>query len=155
MSNNTIQVEVVSNEEKIYSGEALFLVVPTLSGEIGIYPKHTPVMSLVKPGLLRLQVPGQADEIRIAISGGLIEVQPTKVTILSEVAVRSEELDEKRALESKKAAEEKVKNADSDEQRAKAEAALNSAIAQIKAIDYIKNHKPFKVVDYIKKNHKS
>ncbi|MBN3858999.1 F0F1 ATP synthase subunit epsilon [Neisseriaceae bacterium PsAf] len=136
-----MQVEVVSNEEQIYSGEASFVVVPTRSGELGIYPKHTPIMSLLKPGLLRLVVPGQSEEIRIGVSGGLLEVQPDNIKILSDIAIRSEEMDQKRAEESKRMAEEKLKTASSDKEREKAETALELAIAELKALDYIKTHK--------------
>ncbi|QRN41454.1 MAG: F0F1 ATP synthase subunit epsilon [Neisseriaceae bacterium] len=138
---STMQVEVVSNEEQIYSGEASFVVVPTRSGELGIYPKHAPIMSLLKPGLLRLVVPDQSEEVRISVSGGVLEVQPDNIKILSDIAVRSEALDEKRAEESKRIAEEKLKNASSDQEREKAEIALEMAIAELKALDYIKTHK--------------
>ena len=84
-----MQVDVVSNEESIYSGEASFAVVPTLNGELGIYPRHEPIMSLVRPGVLRLQVPEQEEEVLVAVSGGILEVQPHKIMILADVAVRS------------------------------------------------------------------
>ena len=88
-----MQVEVVSKEQNIYSGQAEFAVVPTLSGELGIYPQHMPIMSLVRPGALRLRVPGQAEEVLVAISGGVLEVQPDKITVLADVAIRSAEMD--------------------------------------------------------------
>lgn len=134
----TMQVEVVSNEQNIYSGEASFVVVPTETGELGIYPQHTPIMSKVRPGVLRLQVPGQAEEVMVAISGGLLEVQPNKLTLLADVAVRSEELDEKRANQALDEAKAKLKNATDASSTAAAQAALAAAIAELKALDYLR-----------------
>lgn len=138
---NIMQVEVVSNEQNIYSGEASFVVVPTLAGELGIYPRHEPIMSLVRPGALRLIVPSASDEILVAVSGGLLEVQPDKLTVLADVAVRSEEMDQARAEEAKKAAEARISQAGDDEALAKAHAALAAAIAQLKTLDYIRSQK--------------
>lgn len=99
---STMQVEVVSSEQNIYSGEASFVVVPTVQGELGIYPRHEPIMSLVRPGTLRLTVPGEAEEVLVAVSGGVLEVQPDKITVLADVAVRSTEMDQARAEAAKK-----------------------------------------------------
>ena len=138
---STMQVEVVSNEATIYSGEASFVVVPTESGELGIYPQHVPILSKVRPGVLRLQVPGQAEEVTVAIAGGLLEVQPSKITVLADVAVRSQELDAERAKSAWEAAEKQLKAADSDKARATAEAALAAAIAQLKTLDHLRNRR--------------
>lgn len=138
---STMHVEVVSNEKSIFSGEVTFIVVPTVTGELGIYPKHIPIMSLVKPGVLRMRQEGRADELLVAISGGLLEVQPNSVTILAEVAVRGNEMDEQRALAAKKLAEEKLKGAHDDKSTAQAQAALAAAIAELKTLDYIKARK--------------
>lgn len=138
---NIMQVEVVSNEQNIYSGEASFVVVPTLNGELGIYPRHEPIMSLVRPGVLRLTVPGESEEILVAISGGVLEVQPDKLMVLADVAVRSDEMDQARAEEAKKAAEAHISQAKDDESLAKAHAALAAAIAQLKTLDYIRAQK--------------
>ncbi|QEY25246.1 F0F1 ATP synthase subunit epsilon [Neisseria zalophi] len=138
---NIMQVEVVSNEQNIYSGEASFVVVPTLNGELGIYPRHEPIMSLVRPGVLRLTVPGESEEILVAISGGVLEVQPDKLMVLADVAVRSDEMDLARAEEAKKAAEAHISQAKDDESLAKAHAALAAAIAQLKTLDYIRAQK--------------
>ncbi|WP_274585238.1 F0F1 ATP synthase subunit epsilon [Neisseria leonii] len=138
---SVMQVEVVSNEQNIYSGEASFVVVPTVQGELGIYPRHEPVMSLVRPGVLRLQVPGRSEEVLVAVSGGLLEVQPDKLTVLADVAVRSTEMDQARAEEAKKAAEAGIRQAKDDESRAKAQAALAAAIAELKTLDYIRSQK--------------
>ena len=101
---NVMQVEVVSNEQNIYSGEATFVVIPTVQGELGIYPRHEPIMSLVRSGALRLQIPGEKEEVLVAVSGGVLEVQPDKLTVLADVAVRSSEMDQARAEEANKAA---------------------------------------------------
>ena len=138
---STMQVEVVSNEATIYSGEASFVVVPTESGELGIYPQHVPILSKVRPGVLRLQVPGQAEEVTVAIAGGLLEVQPSKITVLADGAVRSQELDAERANSALEAAEKQFKAADSDKARATAEAALAAAIAQLKTLDHLRNRR--------------
>ena len=135
---NIMQVDVVSNEESIYSGEASFAVVPTLNGELGIYPRHEPIMSLVRPGVLRLQVPEQEEEVLVAISGGILEVQPHKIMILADVAVRSAELDQARAEEARKAAEASVKQAKDAESMSKAQAALAIALAELKALNYLR-----------------
>ena len=137
---SVMQVEVVSNEQQIFSGEASFVVVPTLNGELGIYPRHEPVMSLVRPGALRLTVPDSAEEV-VAVSGGVLEVLPHKITILAEVAVRSAEMDAARAEEAKKAAEARISQATDQESLAKAHAALAAAIAELKTLDYIRAHK--------------
>jgi F-type H+-transporting ATPase subunit epsilon len=138
---STMQVEVVSNEENIYSGKASFVVVPTLEGELGIYPRHEPIMSLVRPGALRLKVPDQKEEILVAVSGGVLEVQPDKITLLADVAVRSEEMDQQRAEEAKKVAESNIHDAKDDATLAKAHIALAAAIAQLKTLDYLRNRK--------------
>lgn len=136
-----MQVEVVSNEQNIYSGEASFVVVPTLNGELGIYPKHEPIMSLVRPGALRLTLAGSSEEVLVAVSGGVLEVQPDKVTVLADVAVRSAEMDQARAEEAKRAAEAGVSQANDERSLAKAQAALAAAIAELKTLEYIRNHK--------------
>lgn len=138
---STMHVEVVSNEENIYSGEVSFVVVPTLEGELGIYPRHEPIMSLVRPGVLRLTVPDHKEEILVAVSGGVLEVQPDKLTLLADVAVRSEEMDRQRAEEAKKAAETGISDAQDDVALAKAHVALAAAIAQLKTLDYLRNRK--------------
>ncbi|KLT73015.1 ATP synthase subunit epsilon [Neisseria arctica] len=136
-----MQVEVVSNEQNIFSGEASFVVVPTVTGELGIYPRHEPIMSLVRPGTLRLTVPGSAEEVLVAVSGGVLEVQPNRLTVLADVAVRTAEMDQARAEEAKKAAEANIAKAQDDESLAKAHAALAAAIAQLKTLDYIRSQK--------------
>ena len=126
-----MRVEVVSSEQNIYSGEASFVVVPTVQGELGIYPRHEPIMSLVRPGALRLTVPGETEEVLVAVSGGVLEVQPNQLTVLADVAVRSSEMDRERAEAAKKAAETGIFAKD-DKSLAEAHKALAAAIAQLK-----------------------
>ncbi|WP_037587045.1 F0F1 ATP synthase subunit epsilon [Stenoxybacter acetivorans] len=138
---STMQVEVVSNEQHIFSGQAEFVVVPTQMGELGIYPRHEPIMSLVRPGVLRLTIPNQKDEVLLAISGGVLEVQPDKLTVLADVAVRSTEMDQQRAEAAKKAAEAGVHAAKDEKSLAAAQVALATAIAELKTLDYLRAHK--------------
>ena len=138
---STMQVEVVSSEQNIYSGEASFVVVPTVQGELGIYPRHEPIMSLVRPGALRLTVPGEAEEVLVAVSGGVLEVQPDNITVLADVAVRSTEMDQARAEAAKKAAETGVNEARDEKSLAEAHKALAAAIAQLKTLDYLRSQK--------------
>lgn len=138
---SVMRVEVVSNEENIYSGEASFVVVPTVNGELGIYPRHEPVMSLVRPGVLRLTVPNSTEEILVAVSGGVLEVQPDRMMVLADVAVRSTEMDQARAEEARKVAEQRLSQAQDGEAQAKAQAALAAAIAELKTLDYLRSRK--------------
>lgn len=116
---SVMHVEVVSGEENIYSGEASFVVVPTVAGELGIFPRHEPIMSLVRPGALRLTVPNSQEEVLVAVSGGVLEVQPDKITVLADVAIRSAEMDAARAEEAKRAAENNLSQAKDGEVKAK------------------------------------
>lgn len=136
-----MRVEVVSNEEQIYSGEASFAVIPTVNGELGIYPRHEPVMSLVRPGALRLTVPNSTEEVLVAVSGGILEVQPEKIMVLADVAVRSAEMDAERAEQAKRAAQEQLSLAQDDESQARAQAALAIAIAELRTLDYLHSRK--------------
>ncbi len=131
---NTIHVDVVSVETQIYSGEAEFVVLPGVLGELGIYPRHTPLFTQIKPGAVRIKVPGQAEEELVFVQGGFLEVQPHAVTVLADTAIRGKDLDEVKALEAKKAAEEAMLNKSSKEEIAHAEAELASALAQLEAI---------------------
>ncbi len=131
---NTIHVDVVSNEESIYSGEAEFIVLPGVEGELGIYPKHTPLITQIRPGVVRIKTPGDAEEHIVFVQGGFLEVQPDVVTVLSDTAIRAKDLDEAKAEEAKRAAEDAVLNKTSKEDIAMAEAELAGAIAQLAAI---------------------
>jgi len=130
----TIHVDVVSAEEQIYSGEAEFVVLPGIMGELGIYPRHTPLFTQIKPGAVRIKVPNQAQEEFVFIAGGFLEVQPNVVTVLADTAIRAKDLDEAAALEAKRAAEEAMQNKTSKEEIATAEAELSVAMAQLEAI---------------------
>jgi F-type H+-transporting ATPase subunit epsilon len=131
---NTIHVDVVSAEESIYSGDAEFVVLPGIMGELGIYPKHTPLVTQIKPGVVRIKVPGQAEEQIVYVQGGFLEIQPDVVTVLSDTAIRARDLDEAKALEAKRAAEETMQNKTSKAEIAAAEGELAGAIAQLAAI---------------------
>src|ERR1700693_3894556 len=131
---NTIHVDVVSAEESIYSGDAEFVVLPGVMGELGVYPRHTPLITQIKPGVVRIKVPGQADEQIVFVQGGFLEIQPDVVTVLADTAIRAKDLDEAKALEAKRAAEEAMQNKTSKEEIAMAEGELAGAMAQLAAI---------------------
>jgi F-type H+-transporting ATPase subunit epsilon len=131
---NTIRVDVVSAEEQIYSGDAEFVVLPGVEGELGIYPRHAPLLTQIKPGAVRIKVPGQAADELVFVQGGFLEVQPARVTVLADTAIRAKDLDEASAQAAKKAAEESMQNKTSREEIASAEAELAIAVAQLEAI---------------------
>ena len=137
----TIHLDVVSAEESIFSGEAEFIAAPARMGEIGVYPRHAPLITTIKAGALRVKVPDQAEEILIFISGGLLEVQPGIVTVLADTAIRGADLDEAKAAEAKRAAEEAMANNVSDVDYARAQAELSEAIAQLQAIERLRKIK--------------
>src|SRR5512145_1133357 len=124
MAAPTLKVEVVSAEQAIFSGDAEFVVLPGVMGELGIYPRHTPLLTQIKPGAVRMKLPGQAQEELVFVQGGYLEVQPQQVTVLADTAIRAKDLDEKAALEAKRAAEEAMANKTSKEEIAHAEAEL-------------------------------
>ena len=131
---NTIHVDVVSAEASIFSGEAEFVVLPGEAGELGSYPRHTPLITRIKPGSVRIKVPGQAEEELVFVAGGVLEVQPGVITVLADTAIRGHDLDEAKANEAKKLAEEAMKNAKSDVDFAKAQSEFAMMAAQIAAI---------------------
>jgi F-type H+-transporting ATPase subunit epsilon len=131
---NTIHVDVVSAENLIFSGEAEFVALPGEAGELGIYPKHTPLITRVKPGAVRIQVAGRSEEEFVFVAGGILEVQPNRVTVLADTAIRGADLDEAKAQDAKKKAEELMQNKDASIDYAKAQAELAAAIAQLAAI---------------------
>lgn len=134
----TVHVDVVSAEESIFSGLAEIVIVPGEMGEIGILPRHTPLLTRIKPGSVRIKRPDQEQEELIYVSGGMLEVQPDMVTVLSDTAIRGHDLDETRALEAKQAAEDAMKNRASDIDYAQAQAELAEAIAQLQAIKHLR-----------------
>jgi F-type H+-transporting ATPase subunit epsilon len=129
---NTIHVDVVSAEEQIFSGEAEFVALPGEAGELGIYPMHTPLITRIRPGAVRVKLPGQTEEEFVFVAGGILEVQPYGVTVLADTAIRGHDLDEAKAAEAKKLAEEALANKDSKIDYAKAQAELAAAIADFK-----------------------
>lgn len=134
----TVHVDVVSAEASIFSGLAEVIVVPGEMGELGIYPRHTALMTRIKPGSVRIKRPDQEQEELIYVSGGMLEVQPGVVTVLADTAIRGGDLDEARALQAKQAAEEAIKNRTSDIDYAQAQSELAEAIAQLHAINQIR-----------------
>jgi len=136
---NTIHVDVVSAEEQIFTGDAEFVVLPGVVGELGIYPRHTPLLTQIKPGAVRIKIPGQTEEELVFVQGGFLEVQPNRVTVLADTAIRAKDLDEASAMESRKAALERMQNKTSKEEIAVAEAELSIAVAQLEAIRKMRN----------------
>jgi F-type H+-transporting ATPase subunit epsilon len=134
MAAATIHVDVVSAEESIFSGEAEFVVLPGEAGELGIYPRHTPLITRIKPGTVRIKPAGGGEEQLIFVAGGILEVQPKVITVLADTAIRGKDLDEEKANKSKAAAEEALKNAKSDIDIAMAQSELAVMAAQIAAL---------------------
>jgi len=135
----TIHVDVVSAEESIFSGLAEFVVAPAAMGEVGIYPRHAPLLSLIKPGAVRLKLPDQAEEMVIFVSGGILEVQPGVITVLADTAIRGHDLDEAKALEAKRLAEEAMKDRSSQVDYARAQSELAEAIAQLQTLQKLRH----------------
>ena len=131
---NTIHVDVVSAEESIYSGEAEFVVLPGEAGELGIYPRHTPLITRIKPGTVEITPAGGGEKQLIFVAGGILEIQPKVITVLADTAIRGHDLDEAKANEAKVAAEESMKNAKSDIDFAKAQGEFAAMAAQIAAL---------------------
>ena len=136
----SVHCDVVSAEESIFSGVVEFAVFPGESGELGILPRHTPLLTRIKPGTVRLKVLGQTEYELVYVSGGMLEVQPDMITVLADTAIRAHDLDEAKALEAKKRAEEALSNRNADMDYATAEAELAQAVAQLHAIARFKKH---------------
>ncbi len=134
----TMQVDIVSAEESFFSGLAEFVAAPAIMGEVGVHPRHAPMLTRIKPGSVRVKHAMSGEETLIYVSGGILEVQPDVVTILADSAIRGENLDEAKAQESKKRAEEALKNRDASMEFAKAEAELAEAVAQLAAIQKLR-----------------
>jgi F-type H+-transporting ATPase subunit epsilon len=130
---STIHVDVVSAETSIFSGEAKFVALPGEVGELGIYPRHTPLITRIKPGAVRIEKADGSEEF-VFVAGGILEVQPNVVTVLADTAIRGGDLDEAKANEAKKRAEEAMQNKDAAIDYAAAQAELASAVAQLAAI---------------------
>ena len=131
---NTIHVDVVSAEESIFSGEAEFVVLPGEAGELGIYPRHTPLITRIRPGSVRIRVPGEPEEQLIFVAGGILEVQPNVITVLADTAIRGRDLDEAKASEALQRAEQARRNAKDKQEIAAVEGELATLAAQLAAI---------------------
>ena len=134
---STIHVDVVSAEESIFSGEAKFVALPGEAGELGILPGHIPLITRIKPGAVRIEKADGGEEF-VFVAGGILEVQPDAITVLSDTAIRGKDLDEAKAIEAKKLAEEAIKNAKSDIDLAKAQGEFAAMAAQIAAIQKLR-----------------
>ena len=134
----TIHVDVVSAEAAIFSGLAEFVALPGEAGELGILPGHMPLMTRIKPGEVRIKLPGGDKEELIFVAGGLLEVQPGLVTVLADTAIRGADLDQAKALEAKQKAEEALASRASEIDYARAQAELAEAVAQLAAIDRLR-----------------
>jgi len=137
----TIHVDVVSAEQSLFAGQAELVVVPGEAGELGIVPRHAPLLTRIKPGTVRIKVPFQEEEEVIFVSGGILEVQPQLVTILSDTAIRGKDLDEAKALEAQKRAEEALQHRESEMDLARAQTELAIATAQLRSLHRYKLHK--------------
>ena len=131
---STMHVDVVSAEESIFGGEAEFVVLPGEAGELGIYPRHAPLITRIKPGVVRIRVPGRTEEEQVFVAGGILEVQPHVVTVLADTAIRGRDLDEAKANEALKRAEEARRQATDKMEIAQVEAEISILAAQLAAI---------------------
>jgi F-type H+-transporting ATPase subunit epsilon len=131
---NTIHVDVISAEAQLYSGEAEFVVLPGEMGELGVYPRHAPLLTRIKPGTVRIKLPGKDEEELLFVAGGVLEIQPAVVTVLADTAIRGKDLDEAKALEAKQRAEQALKAATDKQEVASVEAELAILAAQLAAI---------------------
>ena len=130
----TLHVDVVSAEEQIYSGEAEFVVLPGEAGELGIYPRHTPLITRIRPGAVRIKPAGGGEEQLIFVAGGILEVQPKVITVLADTAIRGKDLDEAKASEALRQAEEARARAKDKQELATVESEVASLAAQLAAI---------------------
>ena len=131
---NTIHIDVVSAEESIFSGEAEFVVLPGEAGELGIYPRHTPLITRIKPGAVRIKPADGGDEQLIFVAGGILEVQPKVVTVLADTAIRGQDLDEAKATEALSRAKDAMAKAQDKQEVATLQAEFAMMAAQLAAI---------------------
>ena len=134
----TMRIDVVSAEASIYSGEAEFVVLPGVMGELGIYPRHAPLITQIKAGTVRIKVPGKDEEELVFVQGGFLEVQPNQINVLSDTAIRAADLDEAKVIEAKKAAEAAIAARKEKQEIATAEAELAAISAQLQAIQKLR-----------------
>ncbi len=135
---HTIQVNIVSAEQAIFSGEAEMVVAPGESGELGILPQHAPLLTRIKPGVVKVKLVDKEDEEVVYVSGGILEVQPKVLTILADSSIRAHDLDEVKVMEAKRAAEEALANRVSGQERAIVVAELAQLAAQLQAIQKLR-----------------
>ncbi len=138
---HSLQLEIVSAESQVYSGKALRVIAPGHDGELGIMPRHLPLLTSLKPGQVRIQLPESDEEEVIYVSGGTLEVQPETVTVLTDIATRAEDLDEAKAKQAKERSEKLLQDSKSEFDHAKARAELAQALAQLRAIKSLRKHK--------------
>ena len=136
----TIRIDVVSAEESIYSGEAEFVVLPGIMGELGIYPRHAPLITQIHAGTVRIKVPGKDEEEMVYVQGGFLEVQPHHINVLSDTAIRAADLDEAKAKEAKAEAERILANRGEAMEIAEAQAKLAEALAQLQALERLRKN---------------
>lgn len=136
---STIQCDIVSAEAEIFSGEASMVVVSGEEGELGIAPRHAPLLTRIKPGQVRVMLP-QGDEEFYYISGGMLEVQPHVVTVLADTAARASDLDEAAAVKAKEEAERALSDRSADLGMAEAQAQLAEAVAQLAALERLRKN---------------
>jgi len=136
----TLHIDIASAEEEIYSGTAQVVYAPAIMGEVGIYPRHAPLMTRLKPGEIRVETP-EGEELFFFVSGGLLEVQPHVVTVLADTAIRAKDFDEAAALEAQKKAEQAMRDKKTDIDFAKAKAELVQAAAQLRAIQKLRDRR--------------
>ena len=134
---NTIHVDIVSAEGEIFSGAAAMVIAPAILGEIGVAPKHAPLLTDLKPGEVRVQTP-DGEELFFFVSGGSIEVQPHLVTVLADTALRAKDIDEAAALEAKRRAEEALKDREGELDIATAQGELAAAMAQLQTLEKLR-----------------
>jgi F-type H+-transporting ATPase subunit epsilon len=134
MAAPTIHIDVVSAEESVFSGEAEFVVLPGEAGELGIYPRHTPLITRIRPGAVRIVPPGGGEEQLIFVAGGILEVQPKVITVLADTAIRGHDLDEAKANEALQKAEEARRTARDRQEIAAVESEVSLLAAQLAAI---------------------
>ena len=139
-NSKTFQLEIVSAERSLFSGEANFAVVPGVDGELGIFPNHTPLLTQIKPGTLKFHAKDESEETFLFVAGGFLEVQPTVVTVLADTVVRGEEIDQARAEEARRIAEEAISRAPEDKiALATAQAELSYAVAELRTLQKYKS----------------
>ena len=135
----TFRLEIVSAERSLFSGEAKFVVVPGVDGELGIFPNHTPLLTKIKPGTLKFHAKDESEETLFFVAGGFLEVQPTVVTVLADTVIRGEEIDQARAEEARRKAEEAISRAPEDKiALATAQAELSYAMAELRTLQKYK-----------------